>query len=78
MFCDADDYAEPDWMKLLYNAVEVNPDDSVFCSFYRATARKNRSVSLSARGGRIELSKYYMLYTEALRLRAGTASTAAM
>ena len=64
MFCDADDYAEPDWMKLLYNAVEVNPDDSVFCSFYRATARKNRSVSLSARGGRIELSKYYMLYTE--------------
>ena len=64
MFCDSDDYAEPDWMKLLYNAVEVNPDDSVFCSFYKTDTRKDRSVSLSVSGGRFELSKYYLLYVE--------------
>ena len=51
MFCDSDDFVEPEWMKLLYNAIEVNPDDSVFCSFYKTDKRKNRSVSLSVRGG---------------------------
>ena len=64
MFCDSDDFVEPEWMKLLYNAIEVNPDDSVFCSFYKTDKRKNRSVSLSVRGGRIELSQYYLLLTE--------------
>ena len=64
MFCDSDDFVEPEWMKLLYNAIEVNPDDSVFCSFYKTDKRKNRIVSLSVRGGRIELSQYYLLLTE--------------
>ena len=38
MFCDSDDWAEPEWCEQLYLAAKENPDCQPICNYYRRTA----------------------------------------
>lgn len=37
MFCDSDDWAEPDWCRKLYRAIKADPDCLPICNYYRST-----------------------------------------
>lgn len=64
MFCDSDDYVEPDWISTLYRAIEDNPDDFVFCAFFKEDTSKSRLIHLSHGDyySRYSISDYYLMY----------------
>lgn len=37
MFCDSDDWVDPEWCKRLYLEAEINPDRLPICNYYRNT-----------------------------------------
>lgn len=64
MFCDSDDYVEPDWIPTLYCAIKDNPDNFVFCAFYNDDINESRSVHLSNGDyySRYSIDDYYLMY----------------
>lgn len=64
MFCDGDDYAEPDWVETLYHAIERCPSDFVFSAFYMDEGGSSRAVRLSGGDypGRIPAEEYFDIY----------------
>lgn len=64
MFCDSDDYAEPDWMETLYSEAQKHPDSFVFSGFYKEEAGSAKPVQLNdpSRNRLFPITEYYYLY----------------
>lgn len=54
MFCDSDDWAEPDWCEKLYRAAQSNPDCLPVCNYYRNTSG-GESVNRPEECGRLDV-----------------------
>ena len=46
MFCDSDDYVEPDWIETMYQYAEKNPGVSVFSAFYKEDGKTKQEFRL--------------------------------
>jgi glycosyltransferase involved in cell wall biosynthesis len=64
MFCDSDDYVEPDWIETLYREAQKHPNSFVFSGFYKEEAGSTKSLLLSNQSGNshIPITEYYYLY----------------
>lgn len=64
MFCDSDDYAEPDWMETLYRYIECEPDAFVFSAFFKDDRESQQVVRLkdAPPDGWFTSDEYYYMY----------------
>ena len=65
MFCDSDDYVEPDWMETLFRYIEQNPDLFVFSAFYKDDCDRSQPFRLkdASPDKRFSSDEYYYMYT---------------
>ena len=65
MFCDSDDYVEPDWIETMYQYAEKNPDSFVFSAFFKDGIDKSGTVRLdtSSPYKHFDSGEYYYMYT---------------
>ena len=70
MFCDSDDYAEPDWIQTLYETIEKNPDSSVFSAFLKNNidegTEKEVILPNSDNITQMDNTEYYCIYINSL------------
>lgn len=65
MFCDSDDYPEPDWCRELLKAAQAAPDRLPICNFYRKSPsweHINREQDCGRLGGYLDTVDMYRLY----------------
>ena len=66
MFCDSDDYAEPNWIQTLYETIEKNPDSSVLCAYSLLNIQKKSENKVTLPDVKttthIDISEYYYIY----------------
>lgn len=64
MFCDSDDYVEPDWIETMYQYAEKNPGVSVFSAFYKEDGKTKQEFRLkeAITEKKISQSEYYYIY----------------
>ena len=65
MFCDSDDEVEPQWIELLANAIESNPDSWVICDISFSGQEKEADYTLTEIQI-LEKDKYYQVFKEGL------------
>ena len=64
MFCDSDDYVEPEWIETLHQYAEKNPGVSVFSAFYKEDGKTKQEFRLkeAITEKKISQSEYYYIY----------------
>ena len=66
MFCDSDDYAEPNWIQTLYETIDKNPDSSVLCAYSSLNIQKKSENKVTLTDVKttthIDISEYYYIY----------------
>ena len=63
MFCDSDDYAEPDWIETLHMWAQRHPHAFVFSAFFETDGGGDRTVRLEGfpDGAQIPVADYYAI-----------------
>ena len=66
MFCDSDDYAEPNWIQTLYETLDKNPESSVLCAYSSLNIQKKSENKVTLTDVKttthIDISEYYYIY----------------
>lgn len=64
MFCDSDDWADPEWCRILKQTVSVYPDSMCLCNYYRNTVDSetvNRADSIQSLDECLKKNDFYTL-----------------
>lgn len=65
MFCDSDDWAEPQWCEKLYQAAKENPDCQPICNYYRNTP-SGQTINTAAAEFQIPREAFFALNRQEL------------